>query len=491
MSTAPYARIVGLETEFGCCVLDESLGRPESIVRLVKDHVFYEMKLGVLDHHARDEVFEPARSGGFLMNGARLYIDAVGDHLEYATAECSTLDEVVANDRAGHRIITRAVRELGLKDRVKFFNNSVDHYGGHTFGCHENYLVHMEDDFFTRRSNFLTPFLVTRQIFAGVGRVGGHLLTAYGNRPTEQEMMRNPIDYIWVSEVYGVAADESVDFQLSQRADHILKTTASRVRFNRALINPKWEHFYSHDVMQRLHLLFGEANQLEYAFKLKLGTTRLALRLAEDDLLEADLLIASPLRALRSISRDSSFRWEIETLEGAPTTAIDVQRRYLELAKRYAGTDPDTDWTLVEWERTLDALATDPVILSDRLDWVAKYALLQEVRNEDGLDWNSPELHNYDLEYHNIDPDNSLAQAWIEMGRAKRSIDELDVIDAMTDPPKTTRAHARGQLVRQLLKKAPLGGYVVDWSGVQMGRLQYVDLSDPFNPNLPEADDSM
>src|SRR5580692_7306479 len=227
MARRPGDRIFGIETEFGCLVSDEALGSAEGVVEIIKDYLFQELKLGAIDLHARDDVFEPAQSGGFLMNGGRLYVDAVGSHLEYATAECINLKDAVANDRAGQRQIVRGVKELGLDDAVSFYNNSVDHFGGHTFGCHENYQVRADDDFLNTSVQMLYPFLVTRQIFAGVGRVGGHILTSSSMRPSYQEVMDNPVDYIWVSQVYGVIPDWNVNFQLSQRADHILKTIAS------------------------------------------------------------------------------------------------------------------------------------------------------------------------------------------------------------------------------------------------------------------------
>ncbi|MDK3158871.1 proteasome accessory factor PafA2 family protein [Kamptonema cortianum] len=183
-------RIFGLETEFGCLV-DSSDVQPETAVEIIKDYVFEELRQGAIDLHARDEVFEPAGSGGFLLNGGRLYIDAVGSHLEYATAECRQLDDLIAQDRAGQRLIVRAINEAGLADQVRVYNNSVDHFGGHTFGCHENYLVRMTEDFFSDEVPLLYAFLVTRQIFAGVGRVGGHILAEAGS-PDYESMARNP-----------------------------------------------------------------------------------------------------------------------------------------------------------------------------------------------------------------------------------------------------------------------------------------------------------
>lgn len=479
MGYQPGDRIFGIETEFGCLVSEELGLSSESVVEQIKDYIFYDLKLGALDMHSRDEVFEPAMCGGFLLNGGRLYIDAVGSHLEYATAECRDLADVVANDRAGQRQIVRAIRELGYQDSVTVYNNSVDHFGGHTFGCHENYLVRMTEDFFSAQAPLLYPFLVTRQIFAGVGRVGGHVLVA-GVPPDPEEVAANPIDYIWVSQIYNVYEDPTVTFQLSQRSDHILKTIASRVRFNRALINPKWEHFYAHDGMHRLHILFGESNQSEYAYALKVGTTNLVLRLLEDGLLTTVTQLRRPLHALRDISRDQTYTWQIAKEGGESTTALEIQHEHLALAERYAGTSPDVDWTLREWRRCLEDLASDPLGMYDRLDWVAKRRVVDMYRQEMGLEWGDDALHSVDLEYHNIDPDRSLFHALQADGSVQRTLDELDILDAMTDPPQNTRALGRAKLVSQVLSRSGPRYYIFDWSGVALDRTTYVEMPDPF-----------
>lgn len=474
-------RIFGVETEFGCLVADETVGTPEAAVETIKEYLFSELRLGAIDLHSRDDVFEPARSGGFLMNGARLYIDAVGSHLEYATAECRQLKDLIANDRAGQRQIVRALHDLQLDDVVSVYNNSVDHFGGHTFGCHENYLIRGDDEFLNSSVNMFYPFLVTRQIFAGVGRVGGHILTS-GIRPTYQDVMDNPVDYIWVSQVYTAVPDDSVRFQLSQRADHILKTVASRVRFNRALINPKWEHIYSHEGMTRLHLLFGESNQNEYAYALKVGTTVLVLRMLEDYMVPNSLTMAQPLIALRQVSRDESFRWIVEMSDGTTMSAIDVQRKYLEIAQlAYAGESEQTDWVLREWEATLDGLEKDPLAMADRIDWVAKRQIVEQYREAEGLDWNDDALHSVDLEYHNIDPAASLFHGLQEMGQTRRVVSDFDITMAMTDPPQDTRAKGRSKLVEEVLARKNAKFYIFDWNGVALDRHTYWEMPDPFD----------
>jgi proteasome accessory factor A len=484
MARNPGDRIFGIETEFGTLVADETLGSSENAVELIKDYIFYELKVGAIDIHARDDVFEPSHSGGFLMNGARLYVDAVGSHLEYATAECKDLKDVVANDRAGQRQIVRALHELGLNDAIKIYNNSVDHFGGHTFGCHENYLIRADDDLLNNSMYLFYPFLVTRQIFSGVGRVGGHILTTGRVTPSYEDMMANPVDYIWVSNVYGVIPDDSVDFQLSQRADHIIKTIASRVRFNRALINPKWETMYSHNGMTRLHLLFGESNQNEFAYALKVGTTSLVLRMLEDGRVPERLAISHPLLALREVSRDPSYKWPVDRQAGGPISAINLQREYLNLATAYKGESEQTDWVLREWEAILDGLEKDPLALGDRIDWVAKRSIVDDYRREEGLTWQDDALHSVDLEYHNIDPAESLFYAYQDMGLTRRILDDVDITMAMTDPPTNTRANARAKLVEKVIQSKSRF-YAFDWNGVATDRHTYVELSDPFDPELP------
>jgi proteasome accessory factor A len=479
MERAHGDRIFGVETEFGCLVSDDSLGNSEGVVEALKDYLFFDLKLGAIDLHARDDVFEPAQSGGFLMNGARLYIDAVGSHLEYATAECRKLTDVVANDRAGQRQIVRAINDLNLSDAVSVYNNSVDHFGGHTFGCHENYLVRADDDFLNSSVQMLYPFLVTRQIFSGVGRVGGHILTA-GMRPSYQELTDNPVDYIWVSHVYSVIPDDRVDFQLSQRADHIIKAIASRVRFNRALINPKWEHFYSHEGMTRLHLLFGESNQNEFAYALKVGTTVLVLRLLEEHVVPGWMVLAQPLIALREVSRDPSYRWMVSLSDGGTISSIDLQREYLKLAQRYRGDSDQVDWILDNWEDVLNGLATDPMSMGNRIDWVAKRQIVEQYMQEEGLQWGDEALYSVDLEYHNIDPEKSLFHAWQDMGKTRRILDDLDIVTAMTDPPQDTRAKGRSKLVEHVLARKNPRFYLFDWNGVALDRHTYVEMPDPF-----------
>ncbi|CCW36024.1 Pup-ligase protein [Chthonomonas calidirosea] len=480
-------RIFGIETEFGCMVRDPSVGTPEEIVEQVKDYAFYDRRYGLIDLHARDYAFEPARAGGFLRNGGRLYIDAVGSHEEYATPECCDLLDLVRYDRAGRILLSRLLKDLQLSPVVSFHNNSIDHFGGHTFGCHENYLVQLEDRFFTDALSSLLPFLVTRQIFAGVGRVGGHRLTRPSSKNNIMTLSEHEVDYVWVSNFYGVEIDPTVNFQLSQRADHIVKTISSRVRFNRAIINPKWDSYYSYSNLHRLHVLFGESNMSEYALMLKVGTTCLVLDLIEDGIAPPDVEVADPLETLRSVSRDPTMKWIVRLRNGRTISAIDLQRRYLDAAKRYLyRRDPQTDLVLREWETILDDLERDPLSTADRLDWAAKFVLYRQYMEETGASWQDDVMQSLDLEYHNATPEEGLFYGLEQAGLMRRLVTDEQVEEALTNPPENTRAYGRGLIVAQLLAHPGLR-YVIDWDAIYIERNRQLDLKNPFHTYEKEA----
>jgi proteasome accessory factor A len=307
------------------------------------------------------------------------------------------------------------------------------------------------------------------------------VLSAGGTRPKYEEVLQNPIDYIWVSHVYSVLPDDRVRFQLSQRADHILKTIASRVRFNRALINPKWEHFYSSEGMTRLHLLFGESNQNEFAYALKIGTTNLVLRCLEEGLIGPRWTLAQPVLALRDVSRDDSYGWNVLLEDGTTIGSIDLQREYLSASEAFRGDSEQTDWVLNEWASILAGLETNPMDLGDRVDWVAKRKVVEQYVAETGVEWCDDSLHSIDLEYHNIDPEKSLYHALQEMGETRRFLQEIDIVDAMTEAPSDTRAKGRSMLVEKVLKRKSPKFYLFNWNGVALDRNAYIDMSDPFD----------
>ena len=456
-------RIYGIETEFGCLPPDsDPFLSPDFISVKTKDCVFYREGLGIVDIHYRGRD-EPPGNGGFLFNGGRFYIDM--GHVEYATPECSGLFDLVASDRAGELMVQSALEQLDLAETASFFKNNIDHYTGATFGCHENYLVRRDVPFSQVLLPAMLPFFVTRQIFAGAGRVGCHT-DAFE---------------------YGSAEDEGVSFQISQRADHIVTEIYQWIQFSRAIINTRDEPLADWGLYRRLHLLVGDSNMMEFATALKVGTTALVLQLLEEGIVPGIKLL-DPVQAIRDISRDMSFRWEIQLEDGSYTTAAEVQREYLDLAERYLrGQDEEGDWVLDEWRFVIDGLTHDPGSLVDRVDWVAKKWLLERFMKEESLDWHDTWVQSLDLEYHNLSAEKGLYFDLYRRGLVKRVVDDEQINQAIANPPSNTRAKARSQVMRALVGRK--ARYVIDWDSIYVEDEKYLNLDDPFLTYEREADD--
>ena len=456
-------RIFGLETEYGCLPPDsDPFLSPDFISVKTKDHVFYKERLGIVDIHYRGRD-EPPGNGGFLFNGGRVYIDM--GHVEYATPECRGLFDLVAADRAGELIVQNALEKLGQAENASFFKNNIDHYTGATFGCHENYLVRRDVPFSQVLLPAMLPFFVTRQIFAGTGRVGCHT-----------DIFE-----------YGTPDDEGVNYQISQRADHIVTEIYQWIQFSRAIINTRDEPLADWGLYRRLHLLVGDSNMSEYVTALKVGTTALILDMIEERLIpEIDLL--DPVQAIREISRDLKFKWEVQLADGRYTTANEIQRQYLDLAERYMrGKDEEGDWVLDEWRFVLDGLAHDPMSLSDRVEWVAKKWLLENFINEEGLDWRDNWIQSLDLEFHNLNPDKGLYFDLLDRGLMKKVLDDGQVRRAIVRPPQDTRARARSTVMEALTGQK--SRYVIDWDSIYVEDEKYLNMDDPFLTYETEADE--
>jgi proteasome accessory factor A len=457
-------RVAGIETEYGCLTSAEApQPNGDAWPVRVKNHLFRKLRAGALDLHYRDYE-EPPGNGGFLLNGGRVYLDM--GHIEYASPECRQLHDVVAYDLAGDQLLQSALDSLGVEGRVSFIKNNVDHHTGATFGCHENYLMKREAQFTPGALGSLLAFLATRQIFTGAGRVG----------------QANPLAFDF--EV--PASDETVDFQLSQRADHIVNDIYQWVQFNRAIINARDEPLADYRKYRRLHLLIGDSNMSPFANALKIGTTACILTLLEAGLLPNDLTLEDAVEATRSISRDPTQRW-LATLEtGLTISALDVQWRLHALASKYlAGCDDETDWLLESWRYTLDALPHKPEALIGGVDWISKKWLLESFMAAENLTWDDPWLQSLDLEYHNIDPARGL---FFGLEPAKR-IGEWNHLVSRKDltrtPPPDTRASGRARAV-ELFRKGDRP-YVINWDSIAVESREFLVMDDPFHTYLDEV----
>ncbi|WP_349827808.1 depupylase/deamidase Dop [Brevibacterium litoralis] len=352
-----------------------------------------------------------------LENGARLYVDHA--HPEYSSPESLTPRDVVLYDRAGDVVAARAVEHLaGSAQPVNLYKNNTDSKGA-SYGAHENYLVDRDVDFEAIVAG-LTPFFVTRQILCGAGRVG-----------IGQE-----------SEVPG--------YQISSRADFFEAEVGLETTLRRPIVNTRDEPHADSTLYRRLHVILGDSTLAEPATLLRFGATSLVLGLIETGRVP-HLEVADPVAELRAVSHDLSLTHRVTLADGSTMSAIAIQRLYLEAARSAAGPDPDADTAevLALWQEFLEALATDPMQLRDRVDWVAKWALLEGYRQREGLDWDHPKLALVDVQYHDVRPAKGLFHKLEAAGRLQRYTTPEAVERAVDGPPADTRAWLRGTVVRR------------------------------------------
>jgi proteasome accessory factor PafA2 len=398
------------------------------------------------------------RSDRILGNGARLYNDH--GHPEYSTPECSNLRDLVAHDKAGERIVWECAQRharLGLPTRI--YKNNTDYHGA-SYGTHECVLVRREvaPDTLIRS---LIPFLVTRQIYAGCGKVG--MEVDRGNQAI---------------------------FQLSQRADFFSVEASVDTLHNRPLVNTRDEPHATPRRYRRLHVIVGDANMSEWATAIKVGALSLVLALLEEGW-EPKLRIADPVQALKSLSRDQSLRWLVTLEDGTTASAVDVQRMYLQEAQcRLAGSSEDADWTLVEWRQALDDLDRDIMLAKDRIDWVAKRSLLEQYMEAEGIGWDDPFMQSLDHAYHDLDPDQELSYGLVEAGEMRRLVTDKRIEAARTCAPADTRAYLRGLFVKRFGKSIRSIG----WNGVafEHGDEDFVfDMNSLVQPNVRILNEEM
>jgi proteasome accessory factor A len=414
-----------------------------------------------LDAH-RPFSFHEMKSDLVLPNGARFYNDHT--HPEYSTPECRTLKQLLAHDRAGERIVQQAADRRNhqfCNSVVQLYKNNTD-FHGHSYGCHDNYLVARAIPF-PRLVSGLLPFLVSRQVIAGAGKVGVEA----------QESGFVP----------GV-------YQLSQRADFMETELSVDTMHNRPILNTRDEPHADGKKYRRLHLILGDANMSEYATALKVGTTQLVLELIARGAVPA-LELDQPVAAIKQISRDADLKAVVRLKSGRHLSGLEIQEWYCETARReLAGTDPETDWTLQEWAETLRLLMQDRSGLVGKLDWVTKQWLLETFVREEHIGWDDPWLASLDLEYHNIDHERGLHRGLESEGKVWRLTTEEDVEQAMIAGPPDTRGGLRGLCVRRFSDRISR----MQWERISFSggwRPQTLEMGDLFDPDDVEACSSL
>lgn len=381
-----------------------------------------------------------------LANGARLYNDH--GHPEYATPECDDLFDLVAHDKAGEKIVWECAqnwsRQVGKN--VQIIKNNADFHGA-SYGCHESYLMARDVDWESALPT-IASFLATRIIFAGAGKAGGGKST----------------------------------FQLSQRADFMETLQSVDTLYRRPLVNTRDEPHTDAAKLRRLHVISGDANMSEYATALKLGTTRLLVRLLECGW-RLPFALRDPVQAMKQISQDETHQWIIETDERQKISALEIQELFVDGVCEFKA--KEDSWIIQEWRAVLQDLRDDPLSCHDRLDWAAKKVLLDGFVEEENLDWKSDVelLQSLDIAYADLDPEAGLYHGLVEAGQMRTLISEPQQDAAMQNPPANTRAALRGLLVRKF-HQAIKG---ISWETVQWQSakgMQNLRLKSTFNAEM-------
>lgn len=444
-------RIFGIETEFGitCSAGGQRTLTPDEVAR----YLF------------RKVVAWGRSSNVFLGNGARLYLD-VGSHPEYATAECDSLLQLVAHDRAGELIVEALAVDAqerlgidGVRGEIYVFKNNTDS-AGNSYGCHENYLVRRSGDF-GDVSEALLPFLISRQLIAGAGKI--------------------------------VHTSRGATFAVSQRADHIWEGVSSATTRSRPIINTRDEPHADAEQYRRLHVIVGDSNMSETTTLLKVGSADLVLRMLEAGIVFRDFTLENPIRAIREISHDPSGRKIVRLSNGHGLSALDLQREYhakaVEFVARAGSPDPGHAQVLELWGRTLEAIESDRLSLIDtEIDWVIKRRLLDEYATRHGLTLDNPRLAQLDLAYHDVNRRRGLFHLLVRKGRAATVVAPMEAFRAKVVPPQTTRAKLRGDFIAAAQRHRR--DFTVDWIHLKLNdqAQRTVLCKDPFASQDPRVE---
>ena len=436
-------RIYGIENEYGvtCTFRGQRRLSPDEVARYLFRRV----------------VSWGRSSNVFLRNGARLYLD-VGSHPEYATPECDDVRELVAHDKAGERILEglvvdaeRRLRDDGIVGDVYLFKNNTDS-AGNSYGCHENYLVTRQGEF-GRLADVLIPFLVSRQITCGAGKV---LQTPRGT-------------------VYAV----------SQRAEHIWEGVSSATTRSRPIINTRDEPHADAERYRRLHVIVGDSNMSEATTLLKVTSTDLVLRMVEEGVVMRDLTLENPIRAIREISHDMTGRRRVRLVNGREASALEIQSEYLARARDFVDrreiSTPVIARVLDLWERGLKAVESGDLSLVEReIDWVIKWKLIDRYRAKHGLPLGHPQIAQLDLAYHDIHRGRGLYYLLEKRGAVARVTSDLKIFEAKSVPPQNTRARLRGEFIRKAQERRR--DFTVDWVHLKLNdqAQRTVLCKDPF-----------
>ncbi|WP_308164965.1 proteasome accessory factor PafA2 family protein [Arcanobacterium phocae] len=444
-------RIIGLETEYGLACSDSQGAHVDIDPSEIARSLFADMQQA------------SGATSAFLINGGRLYLD-VGDHPEYATAECQQIIDLASQNRAGDQLLRdmadKASATLGY--HIHLFKNNVD-TASHSYGCHENYLVRRRRDFLDRLAE-LVPFFVTRQLLVGAGYVH-----------------REP---------------GTVRFEVSQRARHMHNSISTSSTRTRPMINTRDEPHADADKYRRMHVIVGDSNMSDTTTLLKTGMTHAVLNVMEDGVRLPAFPLADPMQAIRSVAQDLSGNILLPLADGSTIRAIDIQRKIFDTVLEHytrqgwlAGLDETTRYVFDLWGRALDAFATSNFsTVHTEIEWIAKYELITRYRHRHNVALSDDRITRLELAWHDISA-GGLRDRLEQIGILARRTTPSMIRSALDWAPNDSRASIRAKFIQ--VAQLHHRDYAVDWGLVRLfndGSGTTISLTDPFAPENGAVD---
>lgn len=399
-----------------------------------------------------------AAIGAFLENGGRLYVD-LGQHPEYATPECKTLDDLVKHELVGERLVWSVYgNDFDSIHKRCIIPDGTEMYGSHTLGAHENYATSVDiwdcaEDVKAANIAGLSSHLATRTAFIGAGH-------------TTRE-----------------------GYVLGQKMQEVFTNSENKTTGrSKPLVNTRDEpHNGGENIgIHRLHVISGDANISPWAVRMKFGTTSLALRLMEHGVDLHDLALADPVQAARLVAGDiTGMSTPLDLANsGRRFTALDIQEEYANRAQVLSEHIelPDDEQQIIEtWFATVDTLRaytnngqTRPLL--GQMDWYTKREILDRVKEK-----RKPEKQKeyfidlaYELKYDEII--DGIGTKLRKSRYAPYMPEETAIQEGFTKPPEG-RAKMRGALIKKGVAFQRIHSeteYSIDWGVFK--RHQYMQL---------------
>ncbi len=424
----------------------------------------------------------------FLPNGAKIYHETTGSHLETASPECSNALEVLKFDKWSETFVCWVSRVLKERHNIDllFFKKNADSKLENTRGCHENYFSEKIFEKLLKESeqrlrgdaapihpeiNYFILFLITRQIFTGSG--GVMLYSGQGG-----------------DDIYEISPrTHFIDSVISS-------PTTTGGSGGRAIINIRAEPLASNDEYWRNHLILGDANMADLSIFLKFGTTSAIIEMIEEGSWNDNLCLDNPKDApkiFQSISKDLTLKnVPIRLKNGKNYTVLQIQKKFCKNWREHIKNTRDGGEKVEiasRWREVLERLDVDDENLYSQLDWKIKMRLIKDFMDKKGIPLNHEKVVNLDNVYHSPDPGVSF---YYKLKNRPGSnflslVSESEVSNADRVPPET-RAKLRVTL-KKIIDELKLTCTIIDWNTIAFkckgeNREYRISMPDPRNSSL-------